>query len=60
MKMHTPGKVMKIKSEEEHPNGMIYENEVGYHIKSEVYANKSSDINELYEIARSIRKIKEV
>ena len=50
--MHTVEKVMQISSEEKHPNlnGKIYENKFGYHTKSEVYANKSSDIKELYDI----------
>ena len=49
---------MKIDSEEKQPhlNGKIYENEFGYHTNSEVYANKGSDITELYEIARISRE----
>ncbi len=36
-----------------HPNEKIYEHEFGYHLKSEVYANKSSDITELYAMPLS-------
>ncbi len=32
--MHTLEKVMKIRSEETHPNGMIYENELGYNTET--------------------------
>ena len=41
---------MKIKSEEKQPNGRMFEQKFGCHTKSEVYMNKSSDMNELYEM----------
>ena len=49
---------MKIDSEEKQPhlNGKIYENKFGYHTNSEVYANKSSDITKLSEIAQTNKK----
>ena len=50
VKKHTVVKVMKIRSEEKHPKEKISENKFGYHTKSEVYANKGSDITELSEI----------
>ena len=46
------GKVMKIKSEEKHPNGKMYENKFGYNTISEVYVNKSLDIMELSAIRK--------
>ena len=48
---------MKIRSEEKHPNGKIYENKFGCHTISEVYVNNNSDIKGLYEIARSFSKL---
>ncbi len=39
---------MKIRSEKHlHPNGRIYENELGYYTKSKIYVNKGSDMGEL-------------
>ena len=55
--MHTPGKVMKIKSEEKHENGKIYENKFGYNTKTGVYANKSSDMKKLAEIPHASKGI---
>ncbi len=50
MKRHRLEKVMKIKNEEEHPNGMIYKQRFRYQTEWEVYVSKSSDIRELAEI----------
>ena len=54
MKKHTISKVMKIRSKEKHPKEKIYENKFGYQTKSGVYANKGTDITELYEIMDGI------
>ena len=41
---------MKIRRDGKAAEGMIWEERSGYHTKSEVKVNKSSDINELYKM----------